>query len=106
MLTVSPIQSYVCSPRRSSTPLFLKQVPNTFPAGQGEPLNVIISGKSDPTVLQTNADQGGLFNYFLSLNFGTSCGGGITLGDKQSANLGNGQGFGAVVCPGVTRTSV
>ncbi|KAG8941269.1 hypothetical protein FRC04_004631 [Tulasnella sp. 424] len=72
----------------------LTQVPGTFPAGQGEPLNVIISGKSDPLILSPSPqDNGGLFNYFLSLSFGTSCGGGINLGDKQSANLGDGQGY-------------
>lgn len=71
-----------------------QQVPGTFPAGQGEPLNVIISGKSDPLILSPSPqDNGGLFNYFLSLSFGTSCGGGINLGDKQSANLGDGQGY-------------
>lgn len=72
----------------------LTQIPETFPAGQGEPLNVIISGKSDPLILSSSPqDNGGLFNYFLSLSFGTSCGGGINLGDKQSANLGDGQGY-------------
>ncbi|KAG9045439.1 hypothetical protein FS837_006320 [Tulasnella sp. UAMH 9824] len=72
----------------------LTQIPETFPAGQGEPLNVIISGKSDPLILSSSSqDNGGLYNYFLSLSFGTSCGGGINLGDKQSANLGDGRGY-------------
>ncbi|KAG8926093.1 hypothetical protein FRC00_003264 [Tulasnella sp. 408] len=72
----------------------LTRIPETFPAGQGEPLNVIISGKSDPLILSSSQqDNGGLLNYFLSLSFGTSCGGGINLGDKQSADLGDGRGY-------------
>lgn len=38
---------------------------DTFPPGQGEPLNVIISGNSDPRVLVDSEDNGGLLNYFL-----------------------------------------
>lgn len=64
-------------------------VPNTLPVGQGEPLNVIISANSHPTVLSDN----GLQNYFLSLNFGISCYG-INVGANQTANLGEGQGYG------------
>ena len=37
----------------------------TFPAGQGEPLNMIISGLSDPRVLKDAQTDGGLRNYFL-----------------------------------------
>jgi hypothetical protein len=40
-------------------------VPNTFPAGLGEPLNAIISANSDPDVLNDREDQGGLRNYFM-----------------------------------------
>ncbi|KAG8908044.1 hypothetical protein FRB99_000862, partial [Tulasnella sp. 403] len=71
----------------------LTKVPNTFPDGLGEPINVIISGQSDVSVLQDRMEQGGLQNYFQSLSFGISCGGGINLGDKQSANLGDGRGY-------------
>lgn len=38
---------------------------NTFPPGQGEPLNMIISGKSDARVLVNEETHGGLINYFL-----------------------------------------
>ena len=40
-------------------------VPDTFPAGQGEPLNAIITGNSDERVLQQTEDDGGLLNYFM-----------------------------------------
>lgn len=38
---------------------------NTYPAGQGEPLNMIISGLSDARVLEDQEEKGGLRNYFL-----------------------------------------
>ena len=37
----------------------------TFPPGQGEPLNVIISGNSDARALVDEQTNGGLINYFL-----------------------------------------
>lgn len=37
----------------------------TFPMGQGEPLNAIITGNSDPRVLVDAEVDGGLRNYFL-----------------------------------------
>lgn len=40
-------------------------IPVTFPMGQGEPLNAIISGNSDPRVLKDIEMNGGLRNYFL-----------------------------------------
>ena len=43
----------------------LQQVINTFPPGLGEPLNVIITGNSDPDVLKDQETDGGLRNYFL-----------------------------------------
>ncbi|KAI0352588.1 hypothetical protein OH77DRAFT_1523173 [Trametes cingulata] len=49
----------------------LTVAPNT--GGLGEPLNVIVSGHSDPIVLADNEDQGGLRNYFLSVGFGAEC---------------------------------
>jgi hypothetical protein len=43
----------------------VQQVPGTSPEGQGEPLNVIISGASDPAVLVNAQEKGGLLNYYL-----------------------------------------
>lgn len=56
-------------------------------SGGGEPLNVIISGKSDSRVLTDS----GFLNYARSLGMSTECFG-IHLGDPQSANLGDGHG--------------
>ncbi|KAI0035410.1 hypothetical protein K488DRAFT_76651 [Vararia minispora EC-137] len=54
----------------------------------GEPLNVIISGLSSPSVLaSTNA----LINYARAIGFSTECFG-IHIGTPQTANLGDGQG--------------
>ena len=33
--------------------------------GQGEPINGVISGASDPRVLKDQEAEGGLLNYFL-----------------------------------------
>ncbi|KAF8581576.1 hypothetical protein K439DRAFT_1654035 [Ramaria rubella] len=63
----------------------------TFPAGLGEPLNVIISANSDPDVLKDQQDDGGLRNFFLSIQFSSECLG-QHLGDHQMANLGDGHG--------------
>ncbi|OSD07339.1 hypothetical protein PYCCODRAFT_1463624 [Trametes coccinea BRFM310] len=63
--------------------------PNTN--GLGEPLNVIVSGHSDATVLVDSEDNGGLRNYFLSVGFGAECLG-QHAGDAQTANLGDGKG--------------
>ncbi|KAG9074847.1 hypothetical protein FS749_013536 [Ceratobasidium sp. UAMH 11750] len=63
----------------------------TFPAGLGEPLNVILSAKSDPAVLVDQEDKGGLRNYFLSMDFSGECLG-QHLGSDQQANLGDGKG--------------
>lgn len=43
----------------------LQIVNNTYPPGQGEPLNVIVSGDSDPQVLVDSLDNGGFQNYML-----------------------------------------
>lgn len=37
----------------------------TYPAGLGEPLNVILSGDSDAAVLVKSVDDGGFLNYML-----------------------------------------
>ncbi|KAJ8457320.1 hypothetical protein ONZ51_g11606 [Trametes cubensis] len=63
--------------------------PNT--GGLGEPLNVIVSGHSDPIVLVDQEDSGGLRNYFLSVGFAAECLG-QHAGDAQTANLGDGKG--------------
>ncbi|KIJ54987.1 hypothetical protein M422DRAFT_24846 [Sphaerobolus stellatus SS14] len=63
----------------------------TFPEGLGEPLNAIISAKSNPDVLVQQAVNGGLLNYFQSMNFSGECLG-QHLGDHQEANLGDGDG--------------
>jgi len=55
--------------------------------GVGEPLNVIISGLSSPSVLTSD----GLLNYARSIGFSTECFG-IHLGNPMTANLGDGNG--------------
>ncbi|KAI0755098.1 hypothetical protein C8Q80DRAFT_1299810 [Daedaleopsis nitida] len=67
----------------------LTVAPNT--GGQGEPLNVIVSGNSDALVLDDNEDKGGFRNYFLSVGFASECLG-QHAGDPQTANLGDGNG--------------
>ncbi|KAF9046306.1 hypothetical protein BJ165DRAFT_1470517 [Panaeolus papilionaceus] len=66
-------------------------IPVTFPMGQGEPLNAIISGNSDPRVLKDIEMNGGLRNYFLSFGFSGECLG-QHAGSNQAANLGDGNG--------------
>ncbi|KAF8626915.1 hypothetical protein AX15_004629 [Amanita polypyramis BW_CC] len=56
--------------------------------GLGEPLNVIISGKSSPEVLTDS----GFLNYAQAIGFSTECLG-IHIGDPQTANLGDGSGY-------------
>ncbi|KAI0066228.1 hypothetical protein BV25DRAFT_1797408 [Artomyces pyxidatus] len=56
--------------------------------GAGEPLNVIISGLSSPAVLTDD----GILNFARAIGFSTECLG-IHLGDPQSANLGDGNGW-------------
>ncbi|KAJ7185895.1 hypothetical protein C8R46DRAFT_1208003 [Mycena filopes] len=57
-------------------------------AGGGEPLNVIISGHSSPSVL-TNS---GFLGFAGALGFATECFG-LHMGDPQTANLGDGHGW-------------
>ncbi|ORY32552.1 hypothetical protein BCR39DRAFT_522800 [Naematelia encephala] len=66
-------------------------VNGTYPAGLGEPLNVILSANSNKDVLVKSADDGGFLNYMLSTFMGEECLG-QHLGDDQMANLGDGQG--------------
>jgi len=63
----------------------------TSPEGLGEPLNTIISAKSDPDVLIDQQVNGGLRNFFQSMNFASECLG-QHLGDHQQADLGDGNG--------------
>lgn len=57
-------------------------------SGQGEPLNVIISSQSDPSVLS----QAGFEEWARSVSFSPGSCAGITLGTPQQANLGDGNG--------------
>jgi hypothetical protein len=43
-------------------------VNGTYPAGLGEPLNVILSANSDKDVLVKSTDNGGFLNYMLCVN--------------------------------------
>jgi len=70
----------------------LTLVNGTFPLGQGEPLNIIISGNSDARVLADQQPDGGLINYFLSFGFSNECLGQHS-GAPQQANLGDGNGY-------------
>jgi len=70
---------------------FLTNVPGTFPAGLGEPLNVILSGNSDAAVLVDQMNDGGLRNYFQSVGFSGTCLGQVD-GLQESVDLGDGNG--------------
>ncbi|TBU31788.1 hypothetical protein BD311DRAFT_804267 [Dichomitus squalens] len=67
----------------------LTVAPNT--GGLGEPLNIIVSGNSDETVLVDSEDNGGFRNYMISVGFAAECLGQHE-GDAQTANLGDGNG--------------
>ncbi|KAH9057400.1 hypothetical protein EDB87DRAFT_1107538 [Lactarius vividus] len=71
---------------------WLTQVNNTFPAGLGEPINVVLLGTSDSAVLVDQQNDGGLRNYFLSIGFAGECLGQHS-GSDQAANLGDGHGY-------------
>ncbi|CCM03680.1 uncharacterized protein FIBRA_05824 [Fibroporia radiculosa] len=71
---------------------WLTQVQDTYPPGQGEPINVVISGDSDTAVLQNQEINGGLLNYFISFGYSTECLG-QHQGAPQAANLGDGLNF-------------
>ncbi|KAI0276793.1 hypothetical protein BGY98DRAFT_983817 [Russula aff. rugulosa BPL654] len=71
---------------------WLTQVNNTFPAGLGEPINVVILGTSDSAVLVDQENNGGLRNYFLSFGFAGECLGQHS-GSDQEGNLGDGHGY-------------
>ncbi|OCF43139.1 hypothetical protein I317_02983 [Kwoniella heveanensis CBS 569] len=66
-------------------------VNGTYPAGLGEPLNIILSADSDKEVLVKSTEDGGYLNYMLIAGQGEECLG-QHLGSDQSANLGDGKG--------------
>ncbi|KAJ3568247.1 hypothetical protein NP233_g5837 [Leucocoprinus birnbaumii] len=70
----------------------LTKIPVTFPMGQGEPINAIITGSSDSRVLVDAEVNGGLRNYFVSFGFSGECLGQHS-GSDQEANLGDGNGY-------------
>ncbi|KAK0221465.1 hypothetical protein IW262DRAFT_1374024 [Armillaria fumosa] len=70
----------------------LTVVGQTFPDGQQEPVNAIMSGNSDQAVLAQQSTNGGLINYFLSLSFSGECLGQHT-GNSQKVDLGDGNGL-------------
>ena len=45
--------------------IHIQIVNGTYPAGLGEPLNVILSAESDAAVLETSLDHGGFLNFML-----------------------------------------
>ncbi|KAF7364755.1 hypothetical protein MVEN_00345400 [Mycena venus] len=69
----------------------LTQAPGT-PPSSGEPLNIIISGNSDPIVLADNEDQGGFRKFFLGVGFASGCLGQHE-GAPQTADLGEENGY-------------
>ncbi|KAF9262983.1 hypothetical protein L218DRAFT_959812 [Marasmius fiardii PR-910] len=69
----------------------LTQVQDTFPPGQAEPVNMIISANSDGDVLKDEETDGGLRNYWLSLQFSGECLG-QHAGNSQKVDLGDGHG--------------
>ncbi|OCH87727.1 hypothetical protein OBBRIDRAFT_781260 [Obba rivulosa] len=77
---------------RNGNGSWLTSVPDTFPAGLGEPLNAIISASSDPLVLVDQQTDGGMRNYFYAVGFGSECLGQHD-GSNQGANLGDGNGL-------------
>ncbi|KIY71567.1 hypothetical protein CYLTODRAFT_450734 [Cylindrobasidium torrendii FP15055 ss-10] len=70
----------------------LTRIPwETYPAGQGEPLNMIVSGNSDADVL-VDQEDGGLQTYFTSLNFSGECLN-QQMGNPMQADLADGDGL-------------
>ncbi|TFY73338.1 hypothetical protein EWM64_g10674 [Hericium alpestre] len=70
---------------------WLTQVVGTIPAGLHEPINAVISGSSDSSVLKDQQVDGGLRNYFTSFGFAGECLGQHS-GNDQGADLGDGNG--------------
>ncbi|KAH9014289.1 hypothetical protein EDB84DRAFT_1530082 [Lactarius hengduanensis] len=102
-LPLSPLNIVARSSSRNVPPLgfydprdqggsWLTEVNNTFPAGLGEPINVVLLGTSDSAVLVDQQNDGGLRNYFLSIGFAGECLGQHS-GSDQAVNLGDGHGY-------------
>ncbi|CAK5283865.1 unnamed protein product [Mycena citricolor] len=70
----------------------LTSVAGTFPPGQGEPLNIIVSGSSSPEVLVHSSLNGGFLNFWMAVGFGGECLG-QHIGASQMADLGDGNGL-------------
>jgi len=70
----------------------LVMVPDTSPAGLGEPLNIILSANSDAAVMVDQLTDGGLQNYFQSIGFSTECFG-VSDTTEETGNLGDGNGY-------------
>ncbi|KAL7421710.1 hypothetical protein Q5752_003480 [Cryptotrichosporon argae] len=92
----SPLSTHKRAPVAYENPLdsggsMLTIVNGTYPAGLGEPLNVIISAQSDPAVLVQSQDNGGFNNYMLSTFLANECLN-AHFGSDQMANLGDGAG--------------
>jgi len=77
---------------RNNNGSWLTSVPDTFPAGLGEPINVVLSANSDPAVLVDQMNDGGLRNYYASIGFSGECLGQHE-GSDQEADLGDGHGY-------------
>lgn len=74
MLTVRTTLYHPCHDVSFDFFLLPQQVQNTYPAGLGEPINVIISAYSDSAVLQSTVSNGGVINYYQSVcRTGPSC---------------------------------
>ncbi|EIW67857.1 hypothetical protein TREMEDRAFT_32868 [Tremella mesenterica DSM 1558] len=69
----------------------LTNVLHTIPLGEREPINIIISNESSPRVLKESMNDGGMYNFLMSVNYGPECLG-LHMGDVQTADLGDGQG--------------
>lgn len=96
----TPALAYTSGRKRASTGYnnpkdnggsMLTIVNGTYPAGLGEPLNVILSADSDAAILADTADGGGFINYMLGAELAEECLG-QHLGSDQQANLGDGEG--------------
>lgn len=78
--------------RAKGRSLSSQTVPDTYPAGLAEPINVIISNHSSPRVLADTMSNGGLYNYMMAVGQAPECMG-FHMGNKQSADLGDGAGL-------------
>ncbi|KAK0445754.1 hypothetical protein EV421DRAFT_1734409 [Armillaria borealis] len=80
-----PAAGYV-DPNDNGGSMLTKVLGITYPDGQGEPVNAILSGNSDSEVLVDQETDGGLRNYFFECL-------GQHSGTDQQVNLGDGNGY-------------